>query len=170
MGDGCRAAESGRDGGSRPPVVRLGTILARASAPSVHERLHALEHVGGVEYVSLSPRDMARRRLRVTTDQGTCCAIALPRGERLFDGAVLALGESSAIVVRVAAQSWLRLRPASAADAMRLGYHAGNLHWRVRFDDEELLVAMDGPESDYRARLRELTREGRVVVVGGTGS
>ena len=161
-------ADRGRDSGAPTAPLRLGAILACASAPSVHERLHELEGVGGVEYVSLSPRDMARRRLRVTTDKGTCCAIALPRGERLHDGAVLALGESRAIVVRVAGESWLRLRPACAADAMCLGYHAGNLHWRVRFDGEELLVAMDGPEADYLARLDELTRDGRVVVVGAT--
>ena len=168
MDEQTSVGHDGRDGGGSSPVVRLGAILACASAPSVHERLHEIEHVGGVEYVLLSHRDMARRRLRVTTDKGTCCAIALPRGERLYDGAVLALGESSAIVVRVAGHSWLRLRPASAADAMRLGYHAGNLHWRVRFDGEELLVAMEGSEADYRARLREFTREGRVVVVGVT--
>ena len=125
-------ADRSRDSGAPTAPLRLGAILACASAPSVHERLHALEHVGGVEYVSLSPRDMARRRLRVTTDKGTGCAIALPRGERLYDGAVLALGETRAIVVRVAGESWLRLRPACAADAMCLGYHAGNLHWRVR--------------------------------------
>ena len=168
MDEQTRGAPCSRGGGAPPAVLRLGTILASETAPSVHDRLHELEHAGVVEYVLLSPRDMARRRLRATTDKGTCCAIALPRGERLFNGAVLALGESSAIVVRVAGESWLRLRPASAADAMRLGYHAGNLHWRVRFDGEELLVAMDGPEADYRARLDELTRNGRVVVVGAT--
>ena len=102
----------------------------------------------------------------MTTDRGTSCVIALPRGERLYNGAVLALEESRAIVVRVAGESWLRLRPVSVADALRLGYHAGNLHWRVRFDGEDLLVALEGPEADYVARLTELVEEGRIVLVG----
>ena len=150
-------------------MLRFSTILASASAPSVRDRLHELGHLGGVEYVLLSPRDTARRRLRVTTDKGTSCAIALPRGERLYNGAILALEESRAVVVRVASESWLRLHPTSLANAIRLGYHAGNLHWRVRFDGGELLVALEGPEADYIARLTDLVEEG-CVVVGGTES
>ena len=147
-------------------MLQFSAIVASASTPSVRDRLHELDHLGGVEYVLLSPRDMARRRMRVTTDRGTSCAIALPRGERLYNGAVLALEESRAIVVRVAGESWLRLRPVSVADALRLGYHAGNLHWRVRFDGEDLLVALEGPEADYVARLTELVEEGCIVLVG----
>ena len=147
-----------------PGMMHFSTILASASAAEVRERLHALEHRGGVEYVLLSPRDVARRRLRATTDRGEACAIALPRGERLYNGAVLLLEASRAVVVRVAGESWLRLHPVSAADAVRLGYHAGNLHWRVRFDGEDLLVALEGPEADYAARLAGLVEEGRVVV------
>ena len=145
-------------------MLQISAILGSASAPEVRERLHALEHEGNVEHVLLSSRDIARRRLRATTDQGTSCAIALPRGERLYNGAVLLLDASRAVVVRVASESWLRLHPASAADAIRLGYHAGNLHWRVRFDGDDLLVALEGPEADYVARLAGLVEEGRVVV------
>ena len=38
----------------------------------------------------------------------------------------------------------------------RLGYHAGNLHWRVRFEGEILFVALEGRPEDYVARLQEL--------------
>ena len=38
---------------------------------------------------------MSRRRLRVTTDKGNECAIALSRQEKLFDGAVLLLDDES---------------------------------------------------------------------------
>lgn len=145
-------------------LLQFSTIVANASAPSVRDRLHELDHLGGVEYVLLSPKDTARRRLRATTDKGTSCAIALPRGERLYNGAILALDESRAIVVRVASESWLRLHPRSVADAIRLGYHAGNLHWRVRFEGEDLLVALEGPEADYISRLTDLVEGGHVVV------
>ncbi len=72
-------------------------------------------------------------------------AIALPRDQKLFDGAVLLLDADRALVVRVDRQHWLQLQPRSLADAIELGYHAGNLHWRVRFADEALLVALEAP-------------------------
>ncbi len=58
---------------------------------------------------------------------------------------------------------WLRLEPQAVADAIALGYHAGNLHWRVRFAGETLLVAMEAPMDDYLARLGSLIRDRRIV-------
>jgi urease accessory protein len=81
----------------------------------------------------------------------------------LFDGAVLVLESDHALVVRVAQQRWLRLQPRAIADAIELGYHAGNLHWRVRFAGEALLIAMEAPMEDYLARLSGLIREDRVI-------
>ena len=46
-------------------------------------------------------------------------------------GAILVLDESRAIIVRSETERWLRLEPRSIADAIELGYQAGNLHWRV---------------------------------------
>jgi urease accessory protein len=54
------------------------------------------------------------------------------------------------------------MQPRAVADAIELGYHAGNLHWRVRFAGEDLLVAMEAPMDDYRARLGALIRDRRV--------
>mgnify|MGYP006140052353 CR=1 FL=1 len=48
-----------------------------------------------------------------------------------------ALAEARAVIVRVEPEAWLRLRPADAAAALAVGYHAGNLHWRVRFEGED---------------------------------
>ena len=89
----------------------------------------------------------------------------LPREQPLFDGAVLWLDDHSALVLRVAAQRWLRLLPYTQADALALGYHAGNLHWRVRFDGDALLVALEAPIEDYLSRLGELAAPDRVTVV-----
>ena len=66
-------------------------------------------------------------------------------------------------IVRVAQERWLRLQPRSIADALELGYHAGNLHWRVRFAGEALLVAMEAPMDDYLARIGALIRDRRVI-------
>jgi len=87
----------------------------------------------------------------------------LPRDQRLFDGAVLVLEPDRAVVVRVANERWLRLQPRAIADAIELGYHAGNLHWRVRFAGEALLVALEAPMDDYLTRLAGLIRDRRVI-------
>ncbi|MBL7406143.1 urease accessory protein UreE, partial [Escherichia coli] len=86
-----------------------------------------------VDVLVVSSADVARRRIRATTQSGEEIALALPRDEPLFDGAVLALDADRALIARVGAERWLRLVPASQAAALELGYHAGNLHWRVRF-------------------------------------
>jgi urease accessory protein len=58
----------------------------------------------------------------------------------------------------------MRLEPRSISDAIELGYHAGNLHWRVRFQGEVLFVAMEGRLEDYTARLNAMISERRVAV------
>lgn len=137
----------------------LGSRLDEAFATP----LHHLEHHGGVDVLTLQSADVARRRLRARTDKGEEIAVALPRDQVLFDGAVLALETGYGLVVRVAEQHWLRLVPCDRQSAIELGYHAGNLHWRVAFEGEALLVAIEAPVEDYLARLGELITSGRVT-------
>jgi urease accessory protein len=136
----------------------LGSRLDETLAAS----LHHLEHHGAVDVLTLQSADVARRRLRGKTDMGADVAIALPRDQTLFDGAVLVLDADQALIVRVAEQRWLRLVPIDLSSAVELGYHAGNLHWRVAFDGAALLVALEAPVSDYLARLGELMTSSRV--------
>ena len=143
-------------------MLRLSKIVGRASDPELHERLHALSHAGAVEYLVLERVDMARHRLRARTDKGTECAIALPRDERLANGAVLLIEADRAVVVRMKEEAWLTLRPADAAAALELGYLAGNMHWRARFDGPSIRIALEGEEAGYLARLRPLLDAGRV--------
>lgn len=143
-------------------MLRIERILGSRMEPRLAAALHELEHHGAVDELPLSPTDVNRRRLRVQTRGGADLAIALPREAALFDGAVLLLEAERAIVVRVNEERWLRLRPRSAADALELGYHAGNLHWRVRFAGETLLVALEAPAGDYLARIDSLIAAGRV--------
>ncbi len=117
------------------------------------EKLHRLSHGGRLEEIRLSAADTARKRLRVTTDKGTDCAIALNRDASLENGSVLLLEDERAIVVRMVETKWLRIAPADAAAALELGYFAGNLHWRVRFDGGVLEIALEGPEQNYLDRL-----------------
>lgn len=131
--------------------------------PKIADRLHHLDHHHAVDVLAIESADLARRRLRATTNKGEEVAIALPRDEILFDGAVLVLDSDRALVVRVGAECWLRLVPIDRAAALELGYQAGNLHWRVRFEGGDLLVALEGPPEDYLARLGGLTETGRIV-------
>jgi len=141
--------------------VKIRGVLGFASDSALAERLHALGHTGRVEHLVLAQEDVHRRRLRAQTDQGTDCLIALPRNQTLGDGAVLLLESTRAIVVRLTEERWLTLAPRDSAAALELGYFAGNLHWRVRFVGARLLVALEGPEDDYLARLRPFLNDGR---------
>ena len=145
------------------PIV-IEAIAGRADDPALAKRMHDLRHRGTVETLFVEPVDLPRRRFHSVTDQGTACFIALPRSTQLFDGAVLYIGEDRAILLRVGQQQWLRLAP-SAGAALELGYLAGNLHWRVRFEGVCLLVARDRPLEEYLARLAELRQSGKVSVL-----
>jgi urease accessory protein len=145
-------------------MLRVERVIGTRSDPSHHDRLHELEHHGAVDFVKVATADLDRRRLLARTEKGEEVAITLPRDQKLFDGAVLLLSETRAIVVRAGEQRWLRVSPRSASDALELGYHAGNLHWRVRFEGEDLLVSLDGPADRYAARIEPLVRDGRVTV------
>lgn len=126
------------------------------------ERLHHLEHHGEVEWLLLPAAELARRRFRAVTSRGAEVAVALPRDEPLFDGAVLLFEPHRAIVVKVDAERWLRITPQDLATALELGYHVGNLHWRVRFAAGSIDVALEGPEETYLARLVSLGLDTRI--------
>ncbi|MBU2959987.1 urease accessory protein UreE [Citreicella sp. C3M06] len=136
--------------------MMLETVLGMAADAQWHDRLHALEHEGGVEFLSIPEADAARKRMRVTTDRGRDCAIALPREQGLSDGAVLFHDGRLAIVARIDGAARMRLRPASIDDAMRLGHWCGNLHWKVIFGQGVMDVVLDGPRARYEARLADL--------------
>lgn len=144
------------------PALRVSGIVGRRLDPGLHERLHRLEHRGALDIVEIGAADLPRRRFRATSRAGRTVEIALPREQALFDGAVLWLSDNGALLLRVAAQRWLRLVPHARDDALALGYHAGNLHWRVRFEGAALLVALEAPPEDYLARLGPLGAKGRL--------
>jgi urease accessory protein len=146
-------------------IIRIEGIVGRADDPAIHQALHRLEHAQHVEYITLNSDDMLRRRLRVMTERGSECAIALARQEKLFDGAVLLLDRQRAVIVRAAETVWLAFQPIDAAAAIELGYYAGNMHWRVSFAGPVLRIALNGPKREYLARLAPLLDAGRIKEV-----
>jgi urease accessory protein len=128
----------------------------------VADLLHALEHRGGVDTVTLAAEDIRRHRLRTRTQRGVECGIVLDRQTHLFDGAVLHLDAGAALVVRTENTRWLRVQARDAASALELGYFAGNMHWAVRFSGNVLEIAVTGPVEDYRVRLAPMLGDGRI--------
>jgi len=143
----------------------LTTIVGYSTDDGVDARLHALSHEDRVEYLVLDREDTLRHRLRAVTDKGTDCAIALARNQKLEDGSVLSLDDQGAIVVRMKKERWLRTSPSDISSALELGYFAGNLHWRVRFDQEVLEIAIEGPKDFYMGRLEPFLAAGNVKVL-----
>lgn len=145
-------------------MLRLTSIVGRASDPAIAERLHHVEHHGGVESVRLSRQDMARRRQHLHTDKGTEVALLLDRDAVLENGSVLLLEHHRAVLVVLDEPQWLVIRAADAASALELGYFAGNMHWKVRFDGARLCIALEGPRESYLLRLDHLLQQHAVQV------
>ena len=139
----------------------IGTVRDRCYAIKLQE----VERKGGIEYVTLNILDTQRKRLRVASDRGTDYAIALPREAALENGSILHLDQERAVIVKLARQQWLRLRPKQINSALQMGYNAGNHHWRVKFDGTDILIALEGPRSDYIERLEALLSSGEVAII-----
>lgn len=145
-------------------MLRIDRVLGSRLETAFSEEIHRLEHRGALDVVNIPVADLARHRLLAMTRGGEELAIALPRHQKLFDGAVLLIDSARAIVVRAATERWMRFEPRSIGDATELGYLAGNLHWRVRFRGEVLLVAVEGRPGDYTACLGEMISANRIAV------
>lgn len=139
----------------------LTQILGYATDHEIAHRLHHLEHDDAVRYITLSKQDTLRHRLRAITDRGEEIAIALPRTEQLANGAVLLLESDRAIVVRMETERWLVLKAKDAAAALEVGYFAGNMHWKVKFDGDTIRIALEGPEQGYLDRLQHILSGGK---------
>lgn len=137
-------------------MLRIDRIIGSRVDQAFHDRLHRLERRNALDEVELSVDDLERRQFATRTRRGQELVIALPHHQHLFDGAVLWLDESQAIVVRTAGQRWLRLEPRSIGDAVELGYHIGHLGWPVRFEGEVLFVELRGRPENYMVRLGDL--------------
>jgi urease accessory protein len=145
-------------------MLRLHGIIGNVGDAAIARRLHALEHRDAVEILYVTEADAGRHRLRLTTDRGTDCALIIERAQTLTDGAVVLMEPARAIVVRIGAPKTLTLRPDGIEAAIRLGWSAGNLHWRVTIRGHDLIIVLDGPQSDYLARIKPLLDAGSVTV------
>jgi urease accessory protein len=144
-------------------MITLTEIAGNVADHELAHRLQDLDHDGAVEVVVLNKQNMQRHRLRATTNRGSEVAIAIARDQHLTNGAVFFPSPARAIIVRFEEQEWLTLRPTSSATALELGYFAGNMHWKVKFDADVLRIALEGPRQFYLDRLSHLLQSGKVT-------
>jgi urease accessory protein len=135
-------------------MITINHILGHSHDPELSNSIHELSHQSKVEYIILDHTNLQRRRFRIMTDQGTDCAVTLSREEKLSNGAVLMLDQNRAIIVKMSEDQWLSLQPKDLASAIELGYFAGNMHWRVKFEQSHIDIALEGPEEVYLDRLK----------------
>lgn len=133
---------------------------------AVADAVAALDERGRLERIHVSEALAGRRRFRATSDAGRDYGVVLDANVEELDGLVLLLEEDRAVVVVQEEPATLRLRGATPAGALQLGWHAGHLHWRVRFDGAEVEVLLDAPAEDYLDRILALVDDGAVEVVG----
>src|SRR6202171_4135071 len=108
-------------------MLRIDRVLGSRLESEYSEEIHRLEHRGAVDLVNIPVADLARRRLLATTRAGEELAIALPRHQKLFDGAILLIDGERAIVVRAATERWMRLEPRSIGVGGEVRVLGGNL-------------------------------------------
>ncbi len=144
-------------------MIQLDKVLGHTHDAKLSSLLHDLSHKDKVEYIILDHANLKRRRFRIATDKGTDCAISIARDHKLSNGAVLLLENDRAIVVQMAEDQWLSLKPRDLATAIELGYFAGNMHWRVKFENDCLDIALDSPEEIYLERLKDFFDQQRIT-------
>ncbi len=144
-------------------MIQIKEIIAHAQDSKISSQLHDLSHQDKVEYIVLDHANLLRRRFRTRTDKGTDCAISISRDKRLSNGAVLLLEDNRAIVVKMAKDRWLSLKPKDISAAIELGYFAGNMHWRVKFGKERIDIALESPEEIYLDRLKDFFSEKKIT-------
>ena len=146
-------------------MLYIDKILGHKNSDEFSETIHRLSHLNQIEYLTVSPEEISRKRLRLKSNKGTDCAIAIDREEQLVDGAILTLSKNRAIVVKVNVRKWLILKVDNIEASLSLGYFIGNLHWKVEFQGETIAVALEGPKDTYLKRLENFIFSENIEVI-----
>ena len=65
----------------------------------------------------------------------------------------------------MANDEWLTLKPKDLAAAIELGYFAGNMHWRVKFENDYLSIALESPKEVYLDRLKDFFSKDKIIQI-----
>ena len=98
--------------------------------------------------VFLTSEQRSSPHMLFETAAGRVLRISLPRGSELKDGDVLAEETGTIVVVRAANEALFKLAPDGALMWGVAGFHLGNLHRPVRFQDGAMLTPADPKVAD----------------------
>jgi len=101
--------------------------------------------------VPMTAHDRRRVRRLIEASDGTTFPLELPTGTVLRPGQVLHQQGERTYVVEAAPEDVFVIRPASVAEAARVGHLIGNLHRDVEVDGDAIVALADAPLAD---RLR----------------
>jgi urease accessory protein UreE len=90
-------------------------------------------------------------RGRFTTAQGRKIGIALPTGTTPAPGTILYVGADWYLRIEAASESVLEILPADCAEAVKIAFEVGNLHFPLALAQEKILV----PDDKAMVRLME---------------
>jgi urease accessory protein len=114
-----------------------------------------MRHIGGiadagtwdarraVDRVVLDAGDRLRRRIVLTTENGTKLLLDFAAPMMLRDGDGLVLEDGSVVLVAGAPESLLEVGAKAPADLVRLAWHIGNRHTDIQFTEQGFRIRRD---------------------------
>ena len=106
------------------------------------------------------PHDLRhRRRIALTSDNGTQFLLDLEHVTQLRHGDLLQLSDGRAIEVRAKPEPLLEVRGRDHAHMLKLAWHLGNRHLEAQIDDTRILVRPDHVIADMLIKLGAKTRD-----------
>jgi urease accessory protein len=106
-----------------------------------------------VDTLSLPWEQRRWMRGRFTTDKGREIGVALPTGIQIEPGQIMWIGPDWYLTMGVANEPLLAIRAADRADAIRIAFEVGNLHFPLAVSGERLLVPDDSAMIQLLGRL-----------------
>lgn len=96
-----------------------------------------------VDTVILDHDELGKTHQRVSTQNGIEIAISLPRGEKMFHGAVLHCLDDVLIYVDVTDEDILEIYPDNNVQWGRVAFNIGNMHHPAYVNEKSILTPYD---------------------------
>ncbi|TMJ04800.1 MAG: urease accessory protein UreE [Alphaproteobacteria bacterium] len=96
-----------------------------------------------VDRVVLDADDRQRRRIVLTSDEGTKLLLDFPSPVTLHDGDALVLDDGSLIAVAGRAEPLIEVSAKTPLDLVRLAWHIGNRHTDIQFVAQAFRIRHD---------------------------
>ena len=92
-------------------------------------------------------------RGRFTTERGREIGVALPTGVQIEPGRIMWVGRDWYLTMAAAIEPLLAIRPGNHAEAIRIAFEVGNLHFPIALSGDHLLVPDDSAMIQLLSRI-----------------